>query len=382
MIDPSPSAQDFACRLTPAKRLKLQWNRAHGSHLKFFDKKTAQALLTILVFVLILAFLYVAWRAIITFLFAIFFAYILEAPVSRLQIWLKGSRPAAITVVYLLFIGVLIGAFYLVGPPVMDEVQKLTQQTPEMGKKISPGNLVRQFGIKHGWNPQTVDLMAQYLNEHQSELIATTQTFILRAAKSIQNMWWLLLVPIFAIFFLKDGNQLSQNIINSVEDSRNRRMVAETVQEMDFMLGHFIRAQLTLAGLAMVVVTFFLWIMRVPYAFALGPAAGALEFIPVVGPAMGGLMVLGVALLSGYGHLWWLLIFLLVWRCIQDYVTSPRIMGTTLELHPLTVLFGVFAGGEVAGVIGVFLSIPVLATLRILWHTWLLYRRTGQKSAV
>jgi predicted PurR-regulated permease PerM len=56
-------------------------------------------------------------------------------------------------------------------------------------------------------------------------------------------------------------------------------------------------------------------------------------------------------------------------------------MGTTLELHPLTVLFGVFAGGEVAGVIGVFLSIPVLATLRILWHTWLLYRRTGQKTA-
>jgi predicted PurR-regulated permease PerM len=263
----------------------------------------------------------------------------------------------------------------------MDEVQKLTQQTPEMGKKISPGNLVRQFGTKHGWNPQTVDLMAQYLNEHQSELIATTQTFILRAAKSIQNMWWLLLVPILAIFFLKDGNQLSQNIINSVQDSRNRRMVAETVQEMDFMLGHFIRAQLTLAGLAMVVVTFFLWIMRVPYAFALGPAAGALEFIPVVGPAIGGLMVLGVALLSGYGHFWWLLIFLLVWRCIQDYVTSPRIMGTTLELHPLTVLFGVFAGGEVAGVIGVFLSIPVLATLRILWHTWLLYRRAGQKTA-
>lgn len=337
--------------------------------------------MTSLVFVVALAFLYVAWRAIITFLFAIFFAYILEAPVSRLQIWLKRSRPAAIAVVYLLFIGILIGAFYLVGPPIMEEVQKLTQQTPEMGKKISPGNLVHQFGAKHGWNSQAVDLVAHYLDEHQSELIATTQTFTLRAAKSIQNMWWLLLVPILAIFFLKDGNRLSQNIINSVEDTRNRRMVAETVQEMDSMLGHFIRAQLTLAGLAMVVITFFLWIMRVPYAFALGPAAGALEFIPVVGPALGGLAVLLVALLSGYGHMFWLLIFLLVWRGIQDYVVSPRIMGTTLELHPLTVLFGVFAGGEVAGVIGVFLSIPVLATLRILWHTWLLYRRTGQKSA-
>jgi len=379
MIDPSLSAQDFACRLTPAKRLKLQWNR-HGRHLKLFDKKTAQALLTVLVFALILMFLYVAWRAIITFLFAIFFAYILEAPVSRLQKWLRGSRPAAIAVVYLLFAGLLIVTLSLLGPPVMDEATKLMHQAPELEAKLSSGALLQQLGARHGWNGAITDWINHYLDNHRGELIGATQNFVVRAVKSIQNTWWLLLVPILAIFFLKDGHELSQNIINSVEDTRNRRMVADTVQEMDSMLGHFIRAQLTLAGLAMVVVTFFLWIMRVPYAFALGPAAGALEFIPVVGPAIGGLLVLGVALLSGYGHFWWLLIFLLVWRCIQDYVTSPRIMGTTLELHPLTVLFGVFAGGEVAGVIGVFLSIPVLATLRILWHTWLLYRKTGQKQ--
>src|SRR6476646_313463 len=115
-------------------------------------------------------------------------------------------------------------------------------------------------------------------------MIATTQSLTLRAARTIQNMWCLVLVPIFAIFFLQDGHQLSQNIINSLEDSRTRRMVAETVREMDSMLGHFIRAQLALSSLAMVVVTFVLWIMRVPYAVALGPAAGVLGFVPVVGP--------------------------------------------------------------------------------------------------
>lgn len=350
--------------------------------MKLFDKKTAQALLTVLVFALALMFLYVAWRALITFLFAIFFAYILEAPVSRLQKWLKGSRPVAIAVVYLLFAALMIVTFSLLGPPVMDEAQKLVQQAPELEKKLSSGDLLKQLGARHGWNGAIMEGINHYLDNHRGELIGATQNFVVRAAKNIQGMWWLFLVPILAIFFLKDGHKLSQNIINSVEDNRNRRMVAETVQEMDTMLGHFIRAQLTLAGLAMLVVTFVLWIMRVPYAFALGPAAGALEFIPVVGPAIGGLMVLGVALLSGYNHFWWLFIFLLVWRCVQDYVTSPRIMGESLELHPLAVLFGVFAGGEVAGVIGVFLSIPVLATLRILWHTWLLYRRTGQKSVV
>jgi predicted PurR-regulated permease PerM len=218
-----------------------------GRRLKLFDKKTAQALLTALVFALALMFLYVAWRALITFLFAIFFAYILEAPISKLQVWLKGSRPAAIAVVYLLFAALLIITFSLLGPPVMDEAQKLMQQAPELGAKIESGSLVQQLAARHGWNQETVKWVTNYLNEHQSEMIAATQSLTLRAARTIQNMWWLVLVPIFAIFFLKDGHQLSQNIINSVEDSRNRQMLARQFGN-GFHAQPFIRAQLTLSS--------------------------------------------------------------------------------------------------------------------------------------
>jgi predicted PurR-regulated permease PerM len=343
--------------------------------IKLFDKRTAQALFTALTFGLVLLFLYAAWRAIIAFLFAIFFAYLMEAPVSRLEKWFRGSRAAAIAATYAIFIGGLVLLFVLVGPSVMDEVQKLSHQAPALADRLSSGNLVRQIGEQHGWSRQTMEIIDGYLHEHRGEMIGASQQFLLRAVRSVQNTWWLLLVPILAIFFLKDGRSFAEKIIGWVENSRHREIVAMTIEEMNFMLGHFIRAQLTFAALAMVVVTFVLWAMRVPYAFALGPAAGALEFIPVVGPVVGGLLVVGVAFTSGYAHVWWLVIFLLVWRGIQDYVTSPRIMGSTLELHPLLVLFGVFAGGEVAGVIGVFLSIPVLATLRILWHTWQLTRK-------
>ncbi len=343
--------------------------------MKLFDRKTAQALLTALVFALALLFLYAAWRAIITFLFAIFFAYLLEAPVSRLQGWLRGSRMRAILVVYLILIVGLAVVFSLAGEKVMQEGQKLMQQAPQWSEQISSGKIVQQVGARRGWSQATVDRVVSFLQSHRGELVAATQRFVLRAARAAQNMWWLVLVPILAVFFLKDGEQMGQRLVNSVEDPDNRRIVAETVAKMNLMLGHYIRAQITLAGLAMLVLTLVFWIMRLPYAFALGPAAGALEFIPVVGPAVGGLMVLAIALLSGYGHVMWLFIILLLWRGIQDYVSSPRIMGSTLELHPLTVLFGVLAGGEVAGVIGVFLSIPVLATLRILWHAWLLQRK-------
>jgi predicted PurR-regulated permease PerM len=337
---------------------------------QIFDKKTAQVLFTGLAFGLILIFLYYAWRAILTFVFAVFFAYLLEAPVSRFQAWFRGSRPAAITVVYVLFIGVLVLVFSLLGPPVAQETEKLARQAPEWATEISSGQLAEQVGTHYGWSPATVKHIQDLLLQQRESIITATQDFILRAVRTVQHTWWLVLVPILAIFFLKDGQRLVQMIVNSVEDRQSRQMVADAVEQMHSMVGHFIRAQLLLALLAMVVITIVLRAMNVPYAIALGPAAGALEFIPVVGPVVGGAMILAVAFLAGYKHLWWVLLFLLIWRGIQDYVSSPRIMGSTLELHPLAVLFGVLAGGEVAGVIGVFLSIPVLATLRILWHTW------------
>lgn len=356
---------------------RVQARRATGTALmnKLFDTKTAQALLTALVFALVLLFLYSAWRAIIAFLFAIFFAYLLEAPVGRLEKWFRGSRGAAITLVYLIFLAGLAILFVAVGPTVMDEANKLRHQAPELMDRIGSGELVNQLALQHGWSKATAERIQEFISQHRGEIISTIQNFLFRAVRSVQDTWWLLLVPILAIFFLKDGRNFAEAIVSSVEDHGHRKVVAATVEEMNTMLGHFIRAQMTLAALAMVVITFFLWAVGAPYPFALGPAAGALEFIPVVGPVIGGLMILAVTFTAGYEHVLWLFIFLVVWRGIQDYVVSPRIMGSTLQLHPLLVLFGVFAGGEVAGVIGVFLSIPVMATLRILWHTWQLVRK-------
>jgi predicted PurR-regulated permease PerM len=95
---------------------------------------------------------------------------------------------------------------------------------------------------------------------------------------------------------------------------------------------------------------------------------GVLEFIPVIGPAITAILVVGVSFLSGYQHVLVLLIFLAIWRGTQDYVTAPRIFGSGLELHPLASIFAVLIGGEVAGVVGMFLSVPVMAALRIVWR--------------
>jgi len=114
-------------------------------------------------------------------------------------------------------------------------------------------------------------------------------------------------------------------------------------------------------------------LMRAPYPLVLGTAGGVMEFIPVVGPLVAGLVILSVAVLMNYPYWGLLLLFLVVWRVVQDYVISPRVMGKSMELHPLAAIFGVMAGGEIAGVLGVYLSIPVMAGLRIVWRRGRIY---------
>jgi len=112
---------------------------------------------------------------------------------------------------------------------------------------------------------------------------------------------------------------------------------------------------------------------RFPYAPVLGLAAGAMEFIPVVGPLVAAVAIVFIGFLTTYPHLWAMIVFFAIWRVVQDYVVSPRVMGGTLELHPLAAIAAVLMGGELGGVLGVYLSIPVAAAVRIVWVSWRKY---------
>jgi predicted PurR-regulated permease PerM len=86
----------------------------------------------------------------------------------------------------------------------------------------------------------------------------------------------------------------------------------------------------------------------------------------MVGPLASTLLIILVSAVSD-SHALAVIIFLVAYRIFQDYILSPHLMGQGVEVHPLLVLFGVFAGAEVAGIPGTFLSVPILALIRILY---------------
>jgi predicted PurR-regulated permease PerM len=336
------------------------------------DSRTARVLVTVLLFALGLGFLYVARATLIAFLFAIFFAYLMSPLVNRLEGLLRG-RVRAIAVIYALLLALVVVFFVAVGPKVTREGARLGKSLPALITQISSPQLAQQLGAEHGWSEHSTQFVQSFLESHSDEIAEMAQKVGLRVADLAKNAWLFVIVPLLSIFFLKDGRAFSEFLLSTVQSRPQREFLQNVLNDLNQMLAHFIRAQLTLALMTLILYSAFLGIMRVPYALVLGTVGGVLEFIPVVGPLAGALTIITVALLMGYPHWLVLIIFLGAWRLIQDYVSSPRIMGQSMELHPLAAIFGVMAGAEVAGILGIYLSIPVMAALRIVFRRWRLY---------
>lgn len=343
------------------------------------DSRTSRVLFTAFLFAVGLGFLYAARRTLILFLFAIFFAYLINPAVARLEKLVR-SRVWAITIIYLLLLFGL-GLFgFLVGPRIARQSARLGESLPGLMDKASTGQfsgqigqLAARIGNERGWSQDTQHRIQSFLVSRREDLSRLAQRVGVRAAEAAKELWVLFLVPILAIFFLRDGGNFHEVLVALVQSRTQREFLQDVLQDLNQMLAQFIRAQLTLAALSLLAYSSVLGAMRVPYALMLGTAGGALEFVPVAGPLMAGAAMMAVAVLAGYPHWALLLLFLGVWRMIQDYVISPRVMGVSVELHPLAALFGILAGGEIAGILGVYLSIPVMASLRIVWRRWRIY---------
>src|SRR5260370_9223241 len=181
------------------------------------------------------------------------------------------------------------------------------------------------------------------------------------------DLVWVVIGPILSFFFLKDGRVMRQKILGLMDEGPRRDLVEDVVKDMNVLLAQYMRALLVLSLFTLVFFSFYLSVTRVPYALLLAAIAAVLEFIPMIGPFTAAVTILLVAGFSGYPHLLFILIFLGVYRLFQNYLLSPPLPSEVRWLHPLLLMFGVFAGGELGGIPGSFLSVPILAMARILY---------------
>jgi predicted PurR-regulated permease PerM len=331
------------------------------------DARTARVAWTVVVFLGVLGLAYVLRHVLVLVALSLFFAFLLFPLVRLTQRWIP-SRLLAIAVVYLVILTAVGGAGFAAGPRLRTELQSLAQQLPDVSKRIQSGELVVGVLAREGWERKQIRQVDRLLQTHMGAIVAYAQRTAADALKWLAGAWVIVLIPVFAFFILKDAERLTSLAIWRLGADGQRGKWWGLAEDLHEILGRYVRAQVLLA-----LITFVAWsgvflAAGVPYALVLAAVGGALEFIPVVGPLSAGIAVLGVALSTGYPHPWLLLVFVLVWRGIQDFAASPLVMGRGIDIHPALVIIGVLAGGEIAGVAGMFLSVPVIAAIRIVWQ--------------
>lgn len=181
---------------------------------------------------------------------------------------------------------------------------------------------------------------------------------------------WLALVPVIAFVLLTRWSAFRRSTTRVLPTPHLQWRAGEFLRQVNSVLAAYTRAQAT----ASVCVGVMCWIgfalLRLPYPGTLGLAAGLLEMVPLVGPVAVAIVATSVA--PGNGLL--VLGLLAGLRVLQDYAIYPRIIGRATRLHPFAVVAALWFGGALAGIVGLCLAVPAVATLQVTARHWREYR--------
>jgi predicted PurR-regulated permease PerM len=335
------------------------------------DRSAARYTWTAALVVLLLWLVYLVRGTLLIFILALLFAYLLSPLVNLIDRFLPGSRSRtlALGLAYAIFVAAIVLIGSQIGSRVVEQATSL--------EKTFPNSVA-------GWQPPAGSLEAQVADKVRAEVARWSSDLVsllpqlgVRFLAVARNLVFVVIIPILGFFFLKDAGMIRQHILDLVDEGPRRALLDDVLADTHLLLAHYMRAMLLLSAGTFAVYSIVFSIMGVPYAILLGLLGGLMEFIPTIGPVVAGLSVLVVVVVSS-GHVLAVVIFVLCYRVFMDYFASPHVMGQGVELHPLLVLFGVFAGAEAAGIAGAFLSVPVLALVRILYLRIRKARLTGR----
>jgi predicted PurR-regulated permease PerM len=338
--------------------------------MEFPERRTTNVLLTILLFAAVCAIAYSARRVILLFVLSVFFAYLMNPAVKFLEhhsLLFRNLRGAAVMEAYIGIL-ILIGlATYSFAPAVVRNTMKAVDQVPAILDRVSTGEIAADIGDKYGWNDEQKARLRTVLVRHREDSQGLLKWVDRSLSQAAQIAGWLALIPVLAIFLLRDGNRAVEAAIQTFCPQKHRQTTRIITYQIHAMLTNYIRAQVLLCIFSLVFYITVLLLFRFPHAIALSILGGMLEFVPVIGWMSTAALIIGIGMANDL-HWIWMTALLLLWRVAQDYFNLPRALGHRLEIHPLTVIFAVLAGAEVGGIVGIYLAVPLTASLFLIWR--------------
>ena len=333
-----------------------------------FDLRVARIVWTAFVVALLLFLLYAARSTLLVVTFAIFFSYLIYPLIQIVEQRRppRVPRTVSIAIVFIVVIAVLVVAGALFGTRMVDEATKLGQKIPDL---VSAQNSANQFPLPHVLEPLRARILGlvrdQLHSGDASQALPWAQRVGLGVMHAASNLIYVVLIPVLSFLLIKEAPEIRRTVLSWMGEP-NRTLWGAITEDLDVLLSGYVRALLLLSLATLVCYSIAFSVMGVPYALLLAGVAALLEFIPFVGPLAAVVLAVVVAGFSGYDQLLVLIGVILLYRVFQDYVLNPYLMSEGVEVSPLLVIVGLLVGEELGGVAGIFLSVPVMAAMKII----------------
>ena len=338
------------------------------------DQRIAISLTTLLLIPLVVFCLVVLWqlRSLIVLLMV---SVVLAAAIAPIVEWAeqwKIPRWLSVIIIYLGLIGGMIGMAVLIGPTVFEQLQRLIRQVPLALKTLVAA--VEQWMVMQ--NDDQSDLINQAFNQFLdvqglvSWGIRSTQRVVIRSVGVTTDIVGGVLSLILALFIsgymLSDSRTLIRSLTRLFPQPWDDRLMAQVTPISDRM-GSYVRGRILVSAILSVAIATSLSVLGLSdFALGLGAIAGVTNLIPFIGPFLGAIPALIVALTQGWWMVLWVLLLFVIIQNIETYILDPLLVGSSVGIHPLYQLLAVIGGTQLLGILGAIIVPPWIAGAAVL----------------
>lgn len=294
--------------------------------------------------------------------------YLLNPIVDWLEKY-KITRTAAISVLFVLIGMLLVWGLAVAIPSIQEQVTSFAQNLPSNIQRIeSQVTTLLENEQFEQFRPTALDM----LNKVNDQIISYAQKFSSSAvnwASSListasQIIVAILIMPFILFYLLRDGQNLNHHVTQYLP-TMWRSSVSKVLTDVNSQLSNYVRGQVTVAIIVALMFSIMFSVIGLSYPITLGVMAGFLNLIPYLGSFLAMIPAVILGLIAGPVMLIKVLIVFMVEQTIEGRFVTPLIIGSSLSIHPITILFVLLTAGQMYGVLGVLLGIPIYASIKV-----------------
>ncbi|MBM4762387.1 AI-2E family transporter [Bacillus sp. B15-48] len=297
----------------------------------------------------------------IPFLISAFITYLLHPVVEHLHS--RGiHRGIAVTIIYSLFFGGVGFAIYKGVPTFVRQLHDLADNTPVFAAYYQEwvDNIQDETSR---WPPALKERIDLTISSGEMYLEGILSSLLSSLKGILNSVVMIAIIPFIAFYMLKDIDTMKKSAWYMTPKSW-REQGKQFLKDVDKSLGSYIRGQLIVCLVIGILATFLLFLAGMPYSLLLGFIVGITNVIPYFGPIIGAVPAVIIAATISMKMVILCLVIVFSLQFLEGNVLSPIIVGKSLHMHPLVIMFALIAGGEIGGILGLIIAVPVLVVLR------------------